>query len=161
MSEIMKQSPEAKTTKLSVSKQACHQIAGLATSILLATWLAWCKPQDANAQTAPPVVEAEMPEAEIKQYAENTSEPKIMDASFSTPEVPQELDIPTQIKNLEKQIAELGNWDIRERIALRKQLIALEKAETAAEKAETDEATKRENEAIAMNDIARKLAGEK
>ena len=161
----MKQSPEAKATKLSVSKQACHQIAGLATSILLATWLAWCKPQDANAQTAPPVVEAEMPEGVIKTaQLSQTTQPKVINASFSVPEESVELDIPTlesEIETVETRIAELeAKWvdslgddefdmllDFQEkRDDLRKQVVILEKQEAYEAEARVEESSKKVEE---------------
>ena len=83
--EIMRVSPDAK--KAGLAKGTILALSAFSMSVLQA-----CSPvvQDANAQTAPPAAEHEMPEAEIKQYAENTAEPKIMDASFSTPEISEQ-----------------------------------------------------------------------
>ena len=189
MNPQLKTSPEVSESfdaqKLWVLKGTCHKIAWVAMWLVMMTWIAWCKSQDANAQTAPPLVEAEMPVIKTAQLSQ-TVQPKVINASVSVPEDPVELDIPTlnaEIEAIEVKIAELEREDpdslsdkkfdlllgyqdkrdnLREQVdALRNVELAAEKAETAAEKAETAAEQQRTKDLQEALEQARKLSWEK
>ena len=167
MNPQLKTSPELSESfdsqKLWVLKWTCHKIAGVAMWLVMMTWVAWCKPQDANAQTAPPIVEAEMSEAGVVKTAQlsQTVQPKVINASVSTSEEAKELDISTlsrdqilkEIESIDIKIAKLEagidsftdddpRWDIldwyaEERSKLRDAQLELSWRELAVEKERT------------------------